>query len=260
MSDSTSTSTSRLALALAFAVGCSTPAATTDAGTDTATPRSDTGSAIDTGSGSVDTGTPGADSGSAAITADMIRAALGASCTPVTGTGLYATDDGEPDTIPICQGPGAVIYWQSDIDVDCDGGRTTTCTSDPAYMHDTSTTGSDGMPIDAETVPFVVIPLPSTRFRYPDHGIDLGQLALVTYQDRWAIGVFADEGPDNIIGEASYAMNVLLGVDPDPRTGGADSGATFVIFTGTSSRITNADDHAAAVTAAMPLLNALLGR
>jgi hypothetical protein len=116
------------------------------------------------------------------------------------------------------------------------------------------------MPIDAETVPFVVIPLPSARFRYANHGIDLGQLALVTYQDRWAIGVFADEGPDNIIGEASYAMCSLLGVDPDPRTGGADSGATFVIFTGASSRIANANDHAAAVAAATPLLNALLGR
>jgi hypothetical protein len=257
-STSTSTSTSRLVLVLALA-GCSAaPAMPLDAAMSVdAFASVDTHYAVDSVSMGHD---GGPDTGAAPITADMIRAALGASCTPVTGTGLYATDDGEPDTIPICQGPGAVLYWQSDIDVDCDGGRTTICTSDPAYMHDTSTTGSDGMAIDAETVPFVVIPLPSARFRYADHQIDLGQLALVTYQDHWAIGVFADEGPDNIIGEASYAMNVLLGVDPDPRTGGADSGATFVIFTGTTARVTNADDHAEAVAAAMPLLNALLGR
>jgi len=28
-------------------------------------------------------------------------------------------------------------------------------------------------------------------------------------------GIFADEGPQGIIGEASYAMATLLGVDPD---------------------------------------------
>jgi hypothetical protein len=55
-------------------------------------------------------------------------------------------------------------------------------------------------------------------------------------------------------------MATLLGIDPDPRTGGIDSGATFVIFTGAGARIANADDHAAAVATGMPLLNALLGR
>jgi len=224
-------------------------------------PRPDAGSGGSTDAGhdapssTIDSG--GIDA-SSAITADMIRAALGATCTHVS-TGLYATDEGEPETIPICQGPGAVLYWNSDIDVDCDGGRTTTCTVDPAYQSETSATGSDGMPIDAETVPFVVIPLPSARFRYPDHAIDVGQLAVVTYGDRWAIGVFADEGPEGIIGEASYAMNVLLGVDPNPITGGADSGATFVIFTGATSRIDAIEDHAAAVSAAMPLLHQLVG-
>lgn len=230
----------------------------------TAGGASDAGSAdapaTDAASPTADAAGPAADTGTPAITADAIRAALGATCTPVTGSGLYAPDEGEAETLPICQGPGSILYWVSDLDVDCDGGRTATCMRDPAYMAETSIDGSDGLPIDAETVPFVVIPLPSARFTYGDHEIALGQLALVTYGDQWAIGVFADEGPDGILGEASYAMAQLLGVDPDPITGGADSGATFVIFTGASARIDHVEDHDAAVAAAMPLVEALLAR
>lgn len=239
-----------LSLSLALAA-CSSPAAPTDAGT-----MADVG-VLDEGV-SQDAFTP-RDAATPPITAADIRAALGANCTPVT-VGLYAPDEGATETIPVCQGPGAVLFWNSDLDVDCDGGRTTVCMSDPAYMPDTSITGTDGLPIDAETVPFIVIPLPSGRFTYTDHQIDLGQIALVTYGDQWAFGVFADEGPSGIIGEASYAMASTLGIDPDPRTGGADTGATFVVFTGASARIAAIEDHAAAVAAGMPLLNALLGR
>jgi len=105
-------------------------------------------------------------------------------------TGLYATERRRDRDDPDLPGPGSVLYWQSDIDVDCDGGRTNTACAIRVPIRDEHT-GADGMPIDAETVPFVVIPLPSARFRYADHAIDLGQLALVTYGDRWAIGVFA---------------------------------------------------------------------
>lgn len=254
-----------LAWLLLLVPACSGGTGTPDAGV-----RPDGGSPFDVGAPTTDTGGVGPDASddaapaspdaTAPITADQIRAALGTSCTAVASTGLYATDSGDPETVPICQGPGAVIYWQSDLDVDCDGGRTSVCMADPWYLPDTSTTGSDGLPIDAETVPYVVIPLPSARFTYGDHGIDLGQIALVTYQDRWAFGVFADEGPEDIIGEASYAMASTLGIDPDPATGGADAGATFVIFTGAGSRVSAVEDHAAVVAQGMALLDALLGR
>jgi hypothetical protein len=45
--------------------------------------------------------------------------------------------------------------------------------------------------------------------------------------------VFADEGPSNIIGEASYATAVALGIDPNPATGGTAGPVTFIVFTGT---------------------------
>ncbi len=39
-----------------------------------------------------------------------------------------------------------------------------------------------------------------------------------------------DTGPDEIIGEASYATAKALGIDPDPETGGTDSGVTYIVF------------------------------
>src|SRR6266498_809462 len=44
--------------------------------------------------------------------------------------------------------------------------------------------------------------------------------------------VFADEGPKNIIGEASYATAKALGINPDPSNGGTDSGVTYIVFPG----------------------------
>ena len=43
----------------------------------------------------------------------------------------------------VCSLRGA-IYWQSDMDIDCDGGRTAVCRSDPSYLPDTSATTSGG--------------------------------------------------------------------------------------------------------------------
>jgi hypothetical protein len=256
-------SSSRRALVLSFVLlGCGAPAASVDAGTHDASASPDGGTSPDAAvvDGRTSDAPPGTDAATpGAITADEIRTALGA-CTRLAGTSDYATDEGEPDTITICDGPGATIFWNSDLDVDCDGGQSALCMSDPAYMPETSATTAGGDPIDASTVPFVVIPLPSSRFTYGDHAIDLGQLAVVLYEDRWMVGVFADEGPNGIIGEASFAMADALGIDPDPSTGGADSGATFVIFTGAGSRVSPIEDHGAAAAAAMPLIEALVGR
>jgi hypothetical protein len=53
------------------------------------------------------------------------------------------------------------------------------------------------------------------------------------YNGKVAYGVFGDEGPDNIIGEASYAMVKALGANPSPRTGGVDEErVTYIVFKG----------------------------
>ncbi len=152
-----------------------------------------------------------------------------------------------PANIPICGLKGAV-FWNADMDIDCDGLETKTCNlvTDPAFQSQTSATDSMGKFLDASIVPYVVIPLPSTRWDSNKAGIELGQVVLVIYQGKMAFGVFADEGPPSIIGEASVAMAKLLGVDPDPKTGGVDKGVTYVVFTGASGVVTKNEDHAEA--------------
>ena len=81
------------------------------------------------------------------------------------------------------------------------------------------------------------MPLPSARFDYTANHILLGNVAAVLYQGQLHYGIFADEGPPEIIGEASYAMATLFGIDPDPVNGGADDGVTYIVFTGTAAQV-----------------------
>jgi Fungal chitosanase of glycosyl hydrolase group 75 len=148
-------------------------------------------------------------------------------------SGKYATDDGEPSRISICKA-GSAFFWKSDMDIDCDGIRTSNCNerTDDAYQPQTSFETSKGRPFQADKTHYFVIPLPSKRFNYMRAGIRPGSVAAVIFQGKVVYAVFADEGPNNIIGEASYATAKALGIDPDPNNGGTDSGVTFIVFPG----------------------------
>jgi Fungal chitosanase of glycosyl hydrolase group 75 len=148
-------------------------------------------------------------------------------------SGKYATDDGEPSRISICKA-GKAFFWKSDMDIDCDGVRTSNCNEDkdPWYQPQTSFETSKGRPFQADKTHYFVIPLPSNRFNYQRAGIKPGSVAAVIYKGRVVYAVFADEGPNNIIGEASYATAKALGINPDPENGGTPSGVTFIVFPG----------------------------
>lgn len=180
-----------------------------------------------------------------------------ATCDKVGGD--YATDSGGTATVSICGLSGAV-FWKADMDVDCDGKMSTQCnlTADPAYQNQTSATDSHGDPLDAATLPFVVVPLPSSRFDYAAAGLALGTVVAVIYNDKVEYGVFGDEGPSSIIGEASYAMASSLGIDPDPSTGGTDSGVAYIAFTGSGAVVPVIEDHDAAVQLGVAKARALL--
>ncbi len=213
----------------------------TASATDT-TPATDTASPKDT-SPPTDTGPSGAP------TADQLLA-LVATC-DVASKAKYKTDDEAalPSNIDICKLPGA-FFWKADMDIDCDGKTSTACnaSTDPAFQNETSTTDSKGGWLDAASLPYVVVPLPSTRFDYGASGIQLGAVVAVIYGGKVSYGVFGDEGPSNIIGEASYAMAKSLGIDPNPATGGTDSGVTYIVFTGKSAVVAPIEDHSVAVT------------
>jgi hypothetical protein len=156
-----------------------------------------------------------------------------ANCT-VASNGKYATDDESAATVNICK-TGTAYHWTSDMDIDCDGLSTTHCNSstDPWYQAQTSFETSTGRYFTSDVTHYFVIPLPSSRFSYSGAGIRPGNVGAVIYNNKLVYAVFADEGPSNIIGEASYATAQALGIDPNPATGGTDGPVTFIVFTGT---------------------------
>ncbi|MFC1413600.1 ricin-type beta-trefoil lectin domain protein [Streptacidiphilus sp. N1-12] len=153
-------------------------------------------------------------------------------CTPASN-GDYATDEGAAATIPICK-KGSAYFWTSDMDIDCDGITTSHCSNstDPTYFDETSFQTSTGQFFTSDVTHYYVIPLPSSRFNYQSAGITPGSVAAVIYNNKLVYAVFADEGPDDIIGEGSYSLAVALGIDPDPATGGTEGPVTFIVFPG----------------------------
>jgi Fungal chitosanase of glycosyl hydrolase group 75/Bacterial SH3 domain len=171
--------------------------------------------------------------------------ALLTNCQQLAGTTKFAKDSGGSKTVPLCKLNGA-IWWSADLDVDCDGGKGAACKADPYYQAETSTVDSLGNPLDASTLPFAVIPLPSNGFDYKAHGLKMGSVVGVIYQGKIMYGIIGDAGPTGVIGEASYAMAQKLGINPSPISGGVDSGVTYVAFTGTSAVVTKKEDAAQA--------------
>ncbi len=167
-------------------------------------------------------------------------------CTPVS-RGRYRRDYGSPANIPVC-GTRDVVFWKADMDIDCDGRPGPRCNvrTDPYFAASTAYPQSDGRPLSAERLPFIVVPAPSRRWDYRDHGIGGGSVVAVVYRDRVRYAVVGDAGPQGIIGEASYATARALGIRADPHGGGAASGVTYIVFKNT--KVSPIEDHAAAVT------------
>src|SRR6266496_913570 len=127
---------------------------------------------------------------------------------------------------------------------------TTECnlSTDPWYMNQTAATDSSGQPLDAAHLPYVVIPGKSTRFDYRAAGLAMGSVFAVIYKDQVQYGVAGDIGPTAVIGEASYKMADLLGINPDPHYGGTDEEVIYIGFTGTEAIAMPIEDHDRAVS------------
>ncbi|WP_330460725.1 glycoside hydrolase family 75 protein [Streptomyces sp. NBC_00820] len=168
------------------------------------------------------------------------------SCSQIS-TGKYKTDDETSATVPVC-GKNGAVFWKADMDIDCDGRRSTNCNEDrdPWYQDDTAFHQSDGKPLKAESLPYVVVPSSSSIWNYSSAGIKGGGVVAVVYNNKVEYAVVGDTGPTKIIGEASYATAQALGIDPDPATGGADSGVTYILFK--NSKVSPIESHSAAVT------------
>jgi hypothetical protein len=169
-------------------------------------------------------------------------ATLLANCQQVSSGG-FSNKQGSGESIPICGLRGGV-FWTADMDIDCDGQTSNVCNrgTDPDFQSQTSGSDSHGQPLDAATVPFIVVPLPSERFDYRQAEVELGDVAMVIYNGQYAFGVVGDLGPKSIIGEASVAMADQLGIPSNPSSGGASDGVTYVVFTGSDARVMRPED------------------
>ncbi|MFF0779618.1 glycoside hydrolase family 75 protein [Streptomyces sp. NPDC003720] len=168
------------------------------------------------------------------------------SCSQISN-GKYRTDEEASATVPVC-GKNGAVFWKADMDIDCDGQRTANCNEDrdPWYQDDTAFHQSDGRPLKAESLPYVVVPSSSTVWNYTGAGIKGGGVVAVVYDGKVEYAVVGDTGPTAIIGEASYATAKALGIDPDPATGGVDSGVTYILFK--NSKVSPIESHSAAVS------------
>lgn len=168
------------------------------------------------------------------------------SCSQISH-GKYKTDDETSATIPVC-GKNGAVFWKADMDVDCDGQRTSKCNedTDPWYQDDTAFHQSNGSPLRADSLPYVVVPSSSSIWNYSSAGIKGGGVVAVIYNNKVEYAVVGDTGPTKIIGEASYATAKSLGINPDPENGGADSGVTYILFK--NSKVSPIESHSAAVT------------
>ncbi|MEV7405673.1 glycoside hydrolase family 75 protein [Streptomyces sp. NPDC091267] len=169
------------------------------------------------------------------------------SCSQISN-GKYRTDEETSASIPVC-GKNGAVFWKADMDIDCDGQVTTACNADtdPWFQDDTAFHTSGGQPLNAEKLPYVVVPSSSGIWNYGSAGIKGGGVVAVVYGDKVQYAVVGDTGPDQIIGEASYATAKALGIDPDPETGGTESGVTYILFK--DSTVSPIESHDAAVTA-----------
>lgn len=163
-------------------------------------------------------------------------------CDPVS-QGRYRSDSRAPARIPVCGARGAV-FWKADMDIDCDGRPSRHCNrrTDPYFSAATAFQQSDGRHLDAERIPYIVVPAPSHIWDHGAHGIHGGSIAAVVYRGRVRYAVVGDVGPYDILGEASYATAKALGIPPDPRSGGTASGVTYIVFK--DARVTPVEDPA----------------
>ncbi|WP_097866746.1 glycoside hydrolase family 75 protein [Streptomyces sp. rh34] len=174
--------------------------------------------------------------------------------------GAYRTDSGSAKaTVPVC-GTQDAVFWKADMDIDCDGRRTAACNrrTDPYFLPETAFQTSRGEPLDSAALPHVVVPGPSKVWDYRKSGLTGGSVVAVVYRDRVRYGVIGDTGPTGIIGEASYAMAKDLGIDPDPWTGGAESGVTYIAFK--NSRVSPIESRARARSRGASLAREFVGR
>jgi glycosyl hydrolase group 75 (putative chitosanase) len=135
------------------------------------------------------------------------------------------------------------LYFDTALELDTDGWPQGHGKGDPSWQPQTSLCYGNGSSLDANKVPYFVLPLPKSwagQFR-----INLGDYAAVICKGQVAFAVFGDQGPHNKLGEGSIQLLRALGHERIKSDGhvinaGIDSGVVTIVFPGSGA----ADDRA----------------
>jgi hypothetical protein len=161
--------------------------------------------------------------------------------------------------------PGGEIYFDSALELDTDGWPDGKGKGDTSWQPQTSLRYANTDSINANAVPYFVLPLPSSWFK--NRGCVLGDYAAVISENALAFAVFADLGPNKKIGEGSIELLRQLGEERIKTNGkvknaGMGPRVITIVFPG-SGRASHRKDQAtllAAITkVGRPLFEALGG-
>ena len=168
--------------------------------------------------------------------------------------GKFRTDEETGRTVAVCDANGAV-FWRADMDIDCDGQRTSNCNenTDCCFQNDTAFHQSDGKPLRSDSLHYIVVPSPSSTWRYTSSGLRGAGSCAVIFNSKVIYAVIGDTGPTAIIGEASYATARDLGINPDPSNGGTDGPVTYICFK--NSRVSPIESNSKATSVGEGLAN-----
>jgi hypothetical protein len=130
------------------------------------------------------------------------------------------------------------LYFDSNLELDTDGWPGGGDQGDPDWQASTSLECPNGDALNANEVPYFVLPLPTTWAA--QFGISLGDYAAVFYKQFLAYAVFGDYGPKNKLGEGSIELLRQLGQERIKNNGqvinaGMGPGVITIVFPGSGA-------------------------
>jgi len=144
--------------------------------------------------------------------------------------------------------PQGALAWKGKMDVDCDGAPN--CRSiDPSGQSTTSHT-YQGKPLDASKLNYMVLPGGLAK----QMGLQLGDVAAVSYNGKTAFAIYGDVGPKSKAGEGSMHLAQQLGINSSPTRGGTSSGVSWVVFPHSANSYSNPYDYSQLEAAGNKLL------
>jgi len=138
------------------------------------------------------------------------------------------TDNGRPDGNAVIQGeldPAPGFYVST----------TALCNNLPEHCYNWN---DPRRFVNAETVPYVVLPRSLRTASTGADALSLGDFALVRNLANGCscAAICADIGPEDQIGEGSIALAKALGINADPRTGGCPGNILYCLFAGSRAK------------------------